>query len=106
MSHKFLRAQHSPQRPDCLAGHVRLELRNVGANYPFERSHRFLGIKPNSSHRDYSRLSCDVAETQLGPNTRTADGRPYRRCGDLTKLASISSMFAATWPLRSTGAQD
>jgi hypothetical protein len=23
-------------RPDCVAGHVRLELRNVGANYPFE----------------------------------------------------------------------
>src|SRR5262249_25946796 len=31
------------QRPDpnCLAGHVGLEHRNVVANYPFERSHRF-----------------------------------------------------------------
>src|SRR6516162_961915 len=31
-------AGHSniPQRPDCVAGHVGLELRNVGANYPFE----------------------------------------------------------------------
>ena len=24
------------QRPDCVAGHVRFELRNVVANYPFE----------------------------------------------------------------------
>ena len=24
------------ERPDCVAGHVGLELRNVGANYPFE----------------------------------------------------------------------
>src|SRR5262249_17391555 len=31
---------NAPQRPDCVAGHVRLELRNVGANYPFERSQR------------------------------------------------------------------
>src|SRR5437016_12875411 len=46
------------QRPDCVAGHVRLELRNVVANYPFEKSLRFAGIQPNSRHRDYSRLSC------------------------------------------------
>jgi hypothetical protein len=26
---------------DWLVGHVRFELRNVVANYPFERSHRF-----------------------------------------------------------------
>ncbi len=31
----------SPQRPDCVAGVVGLELRNVVANYPFERSRRF-----------------------------------------------------------------
>jgi hypothetical protein len=28
---------------DCVAGHIGLELRNVVANYPFERSHRFAG---------------------------------------------------------------
>jgi hypothetical protein len=28
-------------RPDCVAGHVGLELRNVDAKYPFERSNRF-----------------------------------------------------------------
>jgi hypothetical protein len=46
------------QRPDCVAGHVRLELRNVGAKYPFESSYRFPGIQANSCHRDHSRLSC------------------------------------------------
>jgi hypothetical protein len=55
----------------CLAEHVRLELRNVGANYPFERSHRFAGIQPNSGHTDYSRLSCSIEETQLGPRARS-----------------------------------
>ncbi len=54
-----------------MAGHVRFELRNVGANYPFERSHRFPGIKPNSGHQDYSRLSCGVEDTQLGPSTKS-----------------------------------
>ena len=46
-------------RPDCMAGHVRLELRNVVAKSSFERSHRFPVIQPNSGCRDYSRLSCD-----------------------------------------------
>jgi hypothetical protein len=30
-------------RPDCVAGHVGLELRNVGANYPFERAQDLRG---------------------------------------------------------------
>jgi hypothetical protein len=30
---------------DCVAGVGGLELRNVAANYPFERSHRFAEIK-------------------------------------------------------------
>jgi hypothetical protein len=45
---------------------VGFELRNVVANYSFERSHRFAGIQPNSGHRDYSRLSCGVGQMQLG----------------------------------------
>jgi hypothetical protein len=44
------------------------DLRNVAANYPFERSHRFAGIPPNSGHRDHSRLSCGIGDTQLGSN--------------------------------------
>src|SRR5256886_14090435 len=43
------------------------DLRNVAANYPFARSHRFVGIQPNSGHRDYSRLSCAAGEMPLGP---------------------------------------
>jgi hypothetical protein len=62
MSHKFCERNTAPQRPDCLAGHVRLELRNVAANYPFERSLRFPGIQPNSGNGDYSRLSCGVGK--------------------------------------------
>jgi non-homologous end joining protein Ku len=34
-----------PQRPDCVAGVEGLELRNVDANYVFEKSHRFVGIR-------------------------------------------------------------
>jgi hypothetical protein len=48
------------ERPDCMAGLVGLELRNVGANYPFERSRRFAGIQPKYGHRDCSRLSCGI----------------------------------------------
>ena len=44
---------------------VGLELRNVVVKYPLEKSHRFPGIQPNSGHRDYSSLSCDVGDTQL-----------------------------------------
>src|SRR5262249_23927330 len=53
-------------RPDCVAGHVRFELRNVVANYPFERSHRFAGIQPNSGPRDHSRLSCSAGIRSSG----------------------------------------
>jgi hypothetical protein len=49
-----------------LAGVGGLELRNVDANYLFERSQRFAGIQPNSGFGDYSRLSCGVGDTQLG----------------------------------------
>src|SRR5215831_3695905 len=54
-------------RPDCVAGHVGLELRNVVANYAFEKSRRFAGNQPNSGHGDHSRLSCSAGDTQLGP---------------------------------------
>src|SRR5207248_8166967 len=39
--------RHGPQRPDCVAGVGGLELRNVDANYLFERSHS-CGNPPNS----------------------------------------------------------
>ena len=50
------------------------DLRNVVANYLFESSHRFPGIQPNSGHRDYSSLSCDLGETQLGPSATISVG--------------------------------
>jgi hypothetical protein len=56
-----------PQRPDCVAGVVRFELRNVVVNYPFERSYRFAGDPAEFWHRDYARLSA-VGHTQLEPN--------------------------------------
>jgi hypothetical protein len=42
------------------------DLRNVAANYPFERSHRFAGIQPNYAHGDYSRLSCVLGKCRSG----------------------------------------
>ena len=36
------------------------DLRNVVANYPFEKSRRFAGIQPNSGHGDHSRVSCSA----------------------------------------------
>jgi hypothetical protein len=41
---------NAPQRPDCVAGHVGLELRNVVAKRPIETPHRFCGIQRNSGH--------------------------------------------------------
>ena len=45
------------------------DLRNVVADYPFESSRRFPGSQPNSGHGDYSRLSCGLGDTELGPTT-------------------------------------
>jgi hypothetical protein len=68
---RFERHSHiRVERPDWLAEVVGLELGDVVANYPFEKSHRFVGIQPNSGYRDYSRLSCGVGQMQLGPRTR------------------------------------
>src|SRR5215469_8269120 len=58
------RAEHL-RETDCVAGHVRFELRNVVANYPFEKSRRFGGIQPNSGPGDHSHLSCGAGDTQL-----------------------------------------
>src|SRR5258706_16282514 len=55
-----------PGETNCLAGHVRFELRNVVANYPFESSRGFPGSELNSGHGDHSRLSCSAGDKQLG----------------------------------------
>src|SRR4029077_13809369 len=92
-----LRSNVSWWRPDCVAGHVRLELRNVDTNYPFERSHRFAGIQPNSDFRDYSRLSCGVGDTQLGrrPGSRLARATP----AELARIPRIRAEFRPGRPL-------
>jgi hypothetical protein len=77
---------NAPQRPDCVAGHVRLELRNVVAKYPYEKSRRFPGIQPNSGHRDYSRLSCGVAETVISAGADSGSRRVQPRCRSTRSL--------------------
>src|SRR2546429_6698184 len=42
------------------------DLGNAVANYPFESSHRFPDIQPNSCLGDYSRLSCGVEGAWAG----------------------------------------
>ena len=44
------------------------DLRNVGANYPFENSRGFPGSEPNSGQGDHSRLSCSagIRSSRLG----------------------------------------
>jgi hypothetical protein len=49
-----------------VAGHVRFELRNVVANYPFEKSRRFAAIQPTFGHGDHSRLSRGAGDSS-GP---------------------------------------
>jgi Amidase len=68
MPRGFERSSHiSLERRDWLAGNVGLELRNVVAKYPFQRSHRFPVIQPNSGRRDYARSSCDAGRRSSGP---------------------------------------
>jgi ABC-type uncharacterized transport system substrate-binding protein len=71
------------QRRDCVAEVVGFELRNVVANDPFERSHIFRGIRPNSGPRDYSRLSCSVADAQLEALAANAQKPPLPVIGVL-----------------------
>jgi hypothetical protein len=81
-----------------MAGHVGLELRNVDANYPFERSHRFAGSQPSSGFGDYSRLSCGVGDTQLG---RSQDLGRDAYAGD-TSRARADSQDPSRIPARET----
>jgi hypothetical protein len=88
------RPNDDTRKPDCLAGHVGLELRYVVTKYPFESSRRFAGIKPNSSHGDNSRLSCGVGQMQLGSSGRIILSR--RSCAELV-IELHRSRFAAAY---------
>ncbi len=69
-----------------MAGHVRLELRNVVANYPFERSHRFPEIQPKFWPRRLFAFELRRWEAQLGPSARISAGclrwQELPRCRD------------------------
>jgi putative NADH-flavin reductase len=89
-----------------VAGHVRFELRNVVANYPFESSRGFPRSEPNSGHGDYSRLSCAVGQMQLGSSGRTnqaflrgvghgAASLPF--CGRVRGVRSQRPAHLAVW---------
>jgi hypothetical protein len=90
-------------RRDCVAGHVGLELRNVGKNYPFERLRRFPGILANSSHRDYSLLSCGGGETQLGPSAGIAAGFLARALGHRGASPTLPIFFGFPFPAAQGG---
>ena len=75
-----------------MAGHVGLELRNVVANYPFERSHRFAGIQPNLGHRDYSRAAA-LGDTQLVLDLSRRLARAVRHRGRIAQIAEIAEIL-------------
>jgi hypothetical protein len=84
---------------------VGLELRNVVAKYPFERSHRFPVIQPNSGRRDYSRSELRRWEAQLGPSAKISAGclrwqELPRFSADPFRLAGVRCI-AALWRLKS-----
>jgi hypothetical protein len=85
----ILNSLGSRQRPDCLAGVGGLELRNVGAKYPFERSHRFPVIQPNFGRRDYSRSSCGANAVASGG----ADGGPVGRSYAETRVSGEPEFY-------------
>jgi hypothetical protein len=63
-------ASHHGGRDDCVAGVVRFELRNPSARHVFEITRHLASTRPKPASRDYSRSSCGVADTQLGPGFR------------------------------------
>src|SRR5262249_36398515 len=74
------RRQLTLQRSDCVAGHVRLELRNVGANYPFSLPK----CRPSSSFRT-SYGYCSVIPRRPLPRASSAitcSGTPRQRPSD------------------------
>src|SRR5262249_8187438 len=79
-----------------MAGVGRLELRNVVAKYPFERSHRFQVIQPNSGRRDYSRSSCDGERRSSGLVARISGG--CWRWGSPPAPALAQKNFTASSP--------
>src|SRR5262249_24688703 len=90
-------------RLDCLAGVGGLELRDVVAKYPFESSHRFPVIQPNSGRREYSRSSCDGGRRSSGPVPGSRqDACAGRNCRDLRSGMLEMLAWVTEWPQPST----
>jgi len=94
-----------PTETDCVAGHVGLELRNVVANYAFEKSRRFAGNQPNSGHGDHSRLSCGAGDTQLGPGGQhPAPSRTRWSKDDPPAAKPATPLLSLRWTFRANRA--
>ena len=66
------------------------DLRNVVAKYPFERSHRFPVIEPNSGRRDYSRSRSDGGRRGSSRGVE-ADRAARRRGRDRTRCLRVGA---------------
>src|SRR5438445_3865692 len=90
------RAAHL-RETDCVAGHVRFELRNVVANYPFESSRGFPGSEPNCGHGDHSRLSCSTGIRSSGLGSAgifsKRSARSWPSCGVAEKARIGRDLF-------------
>ena len=49
------------EKPDCVAGHIGLELANVGSSYVLEIRNNCSWLERQPDDRDHSRLSCKKA---------------------------------------------
>ncbi len=91
-------------RPDRLAGHVRFELRNVVANYPFESSRGFPRSEPNCGHGDHSRLSCSAGIRSSGLGSAGVFSKRSARTLAITRRwvlpGSSASVLHGRWPSR------
>src|SRR6516225_4003853 len=81
------------------------DLRNVVANYAFEKSRRFAGNQPNSGHGDHSRLSCGAGDTQLGPGGQhRAPSRTRWSKDDPPAAKPATPLLSLRWTFRANRA--
>src|SRR5262249_43391789 len=71
---------NAPQRPDCVAGHVGLELRNVDANYP---------LKDRTDLRESSRILALETIREL----RGWEAQLGTQCQDLGRMFAPAEIF-------------
>src|SRR5258708_19194972 len=99
MSRIFLRAGHAPQRPDCLAGHIGLELANVAlTRRDLHRS--LLGVREKSLVRKCSvnpRSSPEITKNRHF-RVRVLYGQPRSPVSvGYVRSARIGATFPSQW---------